>query len=220
MLGKMKARQITLDSDQIDKRYVYRLGKRAFDFTTSLLALIPLSIVFIAIALLIKLDDYGPVFFTQTRVGRHGKEFKIYKFRSMRVDAEDLLERLLAKNQVDGPMFKMKDDPRISRVGKFLRKYSLDELPQLFNVLIGNMSLVGPRPPLPREVAKYTDYDKQRLYVTPGCTGLWQATERNNVGFAGMVKLDLEYIQNASWWLDLKIIFMTVKIIIVPNGAY
>ena len=216
----MKARQITLDSDQIDKRYVYRLGKRAFDFTTSLLALIPLSIVFIAIALLIKLDDHGPVFFTQTRVGRHGKEFKIYKFRSMRVDAEDLLERLLAKNQVDGPMFKMKDDPRISRVGKFLRKYSLDELPQLFNVLIGNMSLVGPRPPLPREVAKYTDYDKQRLYVTPGCTGLWQATERNNVGFAGMVKLDLEYIQNASWWLDLKIIFMTVKIIIVPNGAY
>lgn len=220
MLGKMKARQITLDSDQIDKRYVYRLGKRAFDFTASLLALIPLSIVFIAIALLIKLDDHGPVFFTQTRVGRHGKEFKIYKFRSMRVDAEDLLERLLAKNQVDGPMFKMKDDPRISRVGKFLRKYSLDELPQLFNVLIGNMSLVGPRPPLPREVAKYTGYDKQRLYVTPGCTGLWQATERNNVGFAGMVKLDLEYIQNASWWLDLKIIFMTVKIIIVPNGAY
>lgn len=216
----MKARQITLDSDQIDKRYVYRLGKRVFDFTASLLALIPLSIVFIAIALLIKLDDHGPVFFTQTRVGRHGKKFKIYKFRSMRVDAEDLLERLLAKNQVDGPMFKMKDDPRISRVGKFLRKYSLDELPQLFNVLIGNMSLVGPRPPLPREVTKYTDYDKQRLYVTPGCTGLWQATERNNVGFAGMVKLDLEYIQNASWWLDLKIIFMTVKIIIVPNGAY
>lgn len=216
----MKARQITLDSDQIDKRYVYRLGKRAFDFTASLLALIPLSIVFIAIALLIKLDDRGPVFFTQTRVGRHGKKFKIYKFRSMRVDAEDLLEKLLAKNQVDGPMFKMKDDPRISRVGKFLRKYSLDELPQLFNVLIGNMSLVGPRPPLPREVAEYTDYDKQRLYVTPGCTGLWQATERNNVGFAGMVKLDLEYIQNASWWLDLKIIFMTVKIIIVPNGAY
>lgn len=216
----MKARQITLDSDQIDKRYVYRLGKRAFDFTASLLALIPLSIVFIVIALLIKLDDYGPVFFTQTRVGRHGKEFKIYKFRSMRVDAEDLLERLLAKNQVDGPMFKMKDDPRISRVGKFLRKYSLDELPQLFNVLLGNMSLVGPRPPLPREVAEYTAYDKQRLYVTPGCTGLWQATERNNVGFAGMVKLDLEYIQNASWWLDLKIIFMTVKIIIVPNGAY
>lgn len=216
----MKVRQITLDSDQIDKRYVYRLGKRVFDFTASLLALIPLSIVFIVIALLIKLDDHGPVFFTQTRVGRHGKEFKIYKFRSMRVDAEDLLERLLAKNQVDGPMFKMKDDPRISRVGKFLRKYSLDELPQLFNVLIGNMSLVGPRPPLPREVAKYTDYDKQRLYVTPGCTGLWQATERNNVGFAGMVKLDLEYIQNASWWLDLKIIFMTVKIIFVPNGAY
>lgn len=216
----MKARQITLDSDQIDKRYVYRLGKRVFDFTASLLALIPLSIVFIVIALLIKLDDHGPVFFTQTRVGRHGKEFKMYKFRSMRVDAEDLLEKLLAKNQVDGPMFKMKDDPRISRVGKFLRKYSLDELPQLFNVLIGNMSLVGPRPPLPREVAKYTDYDKQRLYVTPGCTGLWQATERNNVGFAGMVKLDLEYIQNASWWLDLKIIFMTVKIIFVPNGAY
>lgn len=216
----MEAKKITLNPEQIDKRYAYRFGKRLFDFVASLLALIPLSIVFIVIALLIKLDDRGPVFFTQTRVGRHGKEFKIYKFRSMRVDAEDLLEKLLAKNQVDGPMFKMKDDPRISRVGKFLRKYSLDELPQLFNVLIGNMSLVGPRPPLPREVAEYTDYDKQRLYVTPGCTGLWQATERNNVGFAGMVRLDLEYIQNANWWLDLKIIFMTVKIIIVPNGAY
>ena len=216
----MEAKKITLNPEQIDRRYAYRFGKRLFDFVASLLALIPLSIVFIVIALLIKLDDRGPVFFTQTRVGRHGKEFKIYKFRSMRVDAEDLLEKLLAKNQVDGTMFKMKDDPRISRVGKFLRKYSLDELPQLFNVLIGNMSLVGPRPPLPREVAEYTDYDKQRLYVTPGCTGLWQATERNNVGFAGMVKLDLEYIQNASVWLDLKIILMTVKILFVPNGAY
>lgn len=216
----METKQITLDATKIDQRYVYRTLKRIFDFCASLLALIPLSTIFLVIALLIKLDDGGPVFFSQTRVGRHGKLFKIYKFRSMRVDAEDLLEKLMEKNQVDGPMFKMKDDPRISRVGKFLRKYSLDELPQLINVLLGDMSLVGPRPPLPREVAEYTDYDKQRLYVTPGCTGLWQATERNNVGFAGMVKLDLEYIQNASVWLDLKIILMTVKILFVPNGAY
>ena len=163
----METKQITLDTTKIDQRYVYRTLKRIFDFCASLLALIPLSIIFLMIALLIKLDDGGPVFFSQTRVGRHGKLFKIYKFRSMRVDAEDLLEKLMKKNQVDGPMFKMKDDPRISRVGKFLRKYSLDELPQLINVLLGDMSLVGPRPPLPREVVEYTDYDKQRLYVTP-----------------------------------------------------
>lgn len=219
-LTTMESEQIILDANKIDQRYAYRIIKRLFDFCASLIALLPLSIIFIIIAIFIKLDDRGPVFFTQTRVGRHGKPFKIYKFRSMRVNAEDLLEKLLEQNQVDGPMFKMKDDPRISRVGKFLRKYSLDELPQLINVLLGNMSLVGPRPPLPREVAEYTTYDKQRLYVTPGCTGLWQATERNNVGFAGMVKLDLAYIRDASIWLDLKIILLTIKILFVPNGAY
>ncbi|MEE5988440.1 sugar transferase [Ligilactobacillus equi] len=216
----MEVKQVTLSQEKINRRYFYRCVKRLFDFCASLIALIPLSVIFLLIAILIKLDDRGPIMFTQTRVGRNGKLFKIYKFRSMRVNAEDLLEKLKAHNQVEGPMFKMKDDPRITRVGKFLRKTSLDELPQLLNVLKGDMSLVGPRPPLPTEVEQYSDYDKQRLYVTPGCTGLWQATERNNTGFSGMVKLDLEYIQKASVWLDLKIILMTIKVIFVPNGAY
>ncbi|ETA74629.1 sugar transferase [Ligilactobacillus equi] len=216
----MEVKQVTLSQEKINRRYFYRCVKRLFDFCASLIALIPLSVIFLLIAILIKLDDRGPIMFTQTRVGRNGKLFKIYKFRSMRVNAEDLLEKLKAHNQVEGPMFKMKDDPRITRVGKFLRKTSLDELPQLLNVLKGDMSLVGPRPPLPAEVEQYSDYDKQRLYVTPGCTGLWQVTERNNTGFSGMVKLDLEYIQKASVWLDLKIILMTIKVIFVPNGAY
>ncbi|MHC3376673.1 sugar transferase [Ligilactobacillus equi] len=216
----MEVKQVTLSQEKINRRYFYRCVKRLFDFCASLIALIPLSVIFLLIAILIKLDDQGPIMFTQTRVGRNGKLFKIYKFRSMRVNAEDLLEKLKTHNQVEGPMFKMKDDPRITRVGKFLRKTSLDELPQLLNVVKGDMSLVGPRPPLPAEVEQYSDYDKQRLYVTPGCTGLWQATERNNTGFSGMVKLDLEYIQKASVWLDLKIILMTIKVIFVPNGAY
>lgn len=138
----------------------------------------------------------------------------------MYVDADKLLEKLKEKNEVTGPMFKMKNDPRVTSVGRFLRKTSLDELPQLWNVLRGDMSLVGPRPPLPSEVAEYSEYDKQRLWVVPGCTGLWQATERNNVGFSEMVALDLDYIQNRSLFLDTKIIFLTFLMIVHPNGAY
>ena len=123
-------------------------------------------------------------------------------------------------SEVDGAMFKMKNDPRVTRVGKFIRKTSIDEFPQLLNVLLGQMSIVGPRPPLPREVADYTQYDKQRLYVKPGCTGLWQVTARNSVGFQEMVNIDLDYIQRRSIWLDLKIIFKTIKVIFVPNEAY
>lgn len=138
----------------------------------------------------------------------------------MYVDADKLLEKLKEKNEVTGPMFKMKNDPRITSVGRFLRKTSLDELPQLWNVLRGDMSLVGPRPPLPREVANYSKYDLQRLWVIPGITGLWQATERNNVGFEEMVELDLEYIKKRSLLFDVKIILLTIVAIIHPNGAY
>ena len=174
----------------------------------------------LVISLFIYACDRGPVFYTQERVGKDGKRFKIYKFRSMYVNADTLLEKLKEKNEVTGPMFKMKNDPRVTSVGRFLRKTSLDELPQLLNVLRGDMSLVGPRPPLPSEVEEYSEYDKQRLWVVPGCTGLWQATERNNVGFAEMVELDLKYIQNRSLFLDVKIIFLTFLVIIHPNGAY
>ncbi len=135
-------------------------------------------------------------------------------------DAEKLHKELLSRNELDGPAFKMKEDPRVTRVGRFIRRTSIDELPQLFNVVRGDMSLVGPRPPLPSEVAEYTDYDMQRLLVVPGCSGLWQATVRNSVGFHEMVQLDLEYIQKSSIWFDIKILFMTIKILFKPNSAY
>lgn len=212
--------KIIIDKKAVSQRHVYHAIKRIFDFVASLVGLIILSPVFLVVAIAIKVNDRGPVFFVQKRVGKNGRLFRMYKFRSMFIDAEARLKDLKDKNEVEGPMFKMAHDPRITRVGRFIRKYSLDELPQLVNVLKGDMSLIGPRPALPREVAEYDDYAKQRLLVLPGCTGLWQATVRNSVGFSGMLKLDLEYIQNASVWMDLKILFLTVKVFFVPNGAH
>ncbi|KRM94622.1 priming glycosyl transferase [Loigolactobacillus rennini DSM 20253] len=210
-----------LDQAAIEKRYFYRGGKRVFDIIASAAALVLLSPLFLIVALLIKFDDpRGPVFYSQIRLGKHLKPFKMYKFRSMIVDADKKLDQLLKYNDVDGAMFKMKDDPRITRIGKFIRKYSIDELPQLLNVLQGHMSLVGPRPPLQREIKRYTAYDKQRLYVKPGCTGLWQVTGRSNVGFKDMVELDLKYIRKRGFWFDLKVIFLTIKVMIHPNSAY
>lgn len=215
-----KNNKIILNKDKIEKHYFYRFTKRLFDILASLIGLIILSPVFLVVAIAIKIDDGGPIFYNQERIGKNGKEFKMYKFRSMKVNADQELEKLIHKNEVDGAMFKMKDDPRITRVGKFIRKTSIDEFPQLLNVLFGQMSIVGPRPPLPREVKMYTDYDWQRLYVRPGCTGLWQVTVRNSVGFHEMVNIDLEYIQKRGFWLDIKIMFKTIKVIFVPNSAY
>ncbi|KRM94877.1 priming glycosyl transferase [Liquorilactobacillus aquaticus DSM 21051] len=211
---------IHLDRYQIDHRYVYRTLKRVGDFVFSLGGLVVLSPLFLVVALLIKLEDHGTVFYKQKRLGRGGKVFYMYKFRSMCMDADEKLAELKKYNEVDGAMFKLKHDPRVTRVGHFIRKTSIDELPQLCNVLMGHMSLVGPRPPLPNEVAQYSDYDKQRLYVTPGCTGLWQVSGRNEVGFKEMVALDLKYIQKSNLLYDLAIILRTIKIMIVPNGAY
>lgn len=211
---------IELNQKKINEQYGYRILKRSFDIIASVIGLIALSPIFLAVAIAIKWDDGGPVFYDQVRVGKNGRKFKMYKFRSMRVNAENEMEKLQEHSEVDGAMFKMKNDPRVTRVGKFIRKTSIDEFPQLLNVLLGQMSIVGPRPPLPREVADYTQYDKQRLYVKPGCTGLWQVTARNSVGFQKMVNIDLDYIQRRSIWLDLKIIFKTVKVIFVPNEAY
>lgn len=216
----IKNKDVFLDKDELDRQSRYIFLKRFFDIVLSLVGLVILAIPCLIIAILIKLCDGGPVLYTQARVGKDGKIFKIYKFRSMYVDADKLLDKLSEQNEVTGPMFKMKNDPRITSVGRFLRKTSLDELPQLYNVLLGDMSLVGPRPPLPKEVVKYSEYDRQRLWVIPGCTGLWQATERNNVGFDRMVELDLEYIQKRSLLLDTKIILMTFWVIFRPNGAY
>lgn len=160
------------------------------------------------------------LFYSQERIGKDEKPFKMWKFRSMIVNADKMVEQLEEQNEIDGAMFKIKDDPRVTKVGHVIRKYSLDELPQLRNVLKGDMSLVGPRPPLPIEVADYTDYDKLRLTVTPGCTGLWQVTKRNDADFDEMVELDLEYINNSSLWFDFKILLKTVGVVIHPNSAY
>ncbi|MDO5883746.1 sugar transferase [Ligilactobacillus animalis] len=212
--------KIYLDKNRVQSRYSYIFTKRILDIFFSLLGLIVLAPLFLIISIWIKLYDNGPVFYVQERVGLNGKKFKIYKFRSMYVNADLLLEKIKQKNEVQGPMFKIKHDPRVTSVGKFIRRTSIDELPQLVNVLKGDMSLVGPRPPLPSEVAQYSKYDLQRLWVIPGCTGLWQATERNNVGFDEMVNLDLEYIEKSNIFFDAKIVLMTIFVMINPNSAY
>ncbi|AUH38789.1 sugar transferase (plasmid) [Lactiplantibacillus plantarum] len=219
--GENSLETVIIDQMRIQRRYGYRFVKRGFDILASLMGLILLSPLFLIVAIAIKVDDpRGKVFYSQIRLGRGERPFKMFKFRSMFVDADKKLADLLKYNEVDGAMFKMKEDPRVTRIGHFIRKYSIDELPQLINVLKGDMSLVGPRPPLEREVANYSEYTKQRLYVKPGCTGLWQVSGRNSVGFDEMVELDLQYIEKSSFWFDLKIMFLTVKIMIWPNSAY
>ncbi|PGS45135.1 multidrug MFS transporter [Bacillus cereus] len=214
-------KQGLLAAEEVNQNKLYLFMKRLMDILGALCGIILLSPVFVIVTILIKLEDpKGPVFFKQIRVGKDGKEFGMYKFRSMVMDAEEQLKDLLQHNEVSGAMFKMKEDPRVTKIGKFIRKTSIDELPQLLNVLRGEMSLVGPRPPLPREVKEYTAYDKQRLFVTPGCTGLWQVTERNSVGFAEMVELDLEYIRNRNVFYDMKIIFKTIKVLLGSNNAF
>lgn len=212
---------IQLDKTEIDHRYVYRVTKRMADILFSVGGIIALSPLFVLLAVAIKLEEpSGTILYKQERLGRRGRKFLIYKFRSMCMDADQKLAQLKKYNEVGGAMFKMKHDPRVTRVGRLIRKFSLDELPQLFNVLRGEMSLVGPRPPLPHEVEQYSEYDKQRLYVIPGCTGLWQVSARNEVGFEEMVELDLKYIQKSNLLYDFTLILKTVKIMVLPNGAY
>ncbi|CEG33851.1 galactosyl transferase CpsE [Peribacillus simplex] len=210
-----------LTAEQVNANLSYLRMKRSIDIIGSLIGLMILSPIFLLIAILIKIEDpKGPIFFKQVRVGKDETEFQMYKFRSMVSDAEERLKDLLTLNEVSGAMFKMKEDPRITRIGKFIRKTSIDELPQLWNVLKGDMSLVGPRPPLLREVVEYSSYDRQRLLIIPGCTGLWQVSGRSNLNFDQMVKLDLKYIEDRTFWFDLKIIFKTVLMIIGSKDAY
>lgn len=205
----------------VEEKKSYVITKRIMDIIGASIGIVFLSWVFLIVAILIKLEDpKGPVFFKQIRIGKNGKEFYMFKFRSMVTDAEERLKELLAYNEIDGAMFKMKDDPRITKIGRFIRKTSIDELPQLWNVLKGDMSLVGPRPPLLREVQEYTEYDKQRLLVTPGCTGLWQVGGRNSLSFGEMVELDLLYISKRNIFLDFKIILKTILVLIYSKNAY
>ena len=211
------APQISIDREEMLRSHRrYWVLRRAQDIVFSLLALILLAPLALVISLAIVLDSPGDgAIFQQRRVGRDGKLFWLYKFRTMCPDAEELL----SQNQMDGPVFKIKGDPRITRVGRFLRKTSLDELPQLLNVLRGDMSIVGPRPALPREVELYNDYQRQRLYVTPGLSCYWQiAPHRNEMSFDEWVALDLKYIQERSFWVDWKIIFLTVRAMFMKYG--
>lgn len=217
------ANQYTTENDmlKVNEKKIYLFSKRFLDIVLSLIGLIFLLPVFIIVAICIKIEDKnGPVLFSQTRVGKNESEFTMYKFRSMVSNAEELLENLLEQNETTGAMFKMKNDPRVTKIGRFIRKTSIDELPQLINVLKGDMSLVGPRPPLKREVEVYTQYQKQRLLIQPGCTGLWQVSGRSNIGFEDMVELDLKYIVERSIFKDILIIIKTVLLVFNKNGAY
>jgi exopolysaccharide biosynthesis polyprenyl glycosylphosphotransferase len=198
---------------------LYLFGKRVFDITASLAACILLLPLFILVVIMIKADSAGPVLFKQRRTGFKGKFFYMYKFRSMVSDAEDKFKELEAKNEVTGCMFKIKNDPRITRVGKILRKTSIDELPQLLNVLKGDMSIVGPRPPIWHEVQKYDAWHNLRLSVKPGITGLWQVNGRNDIGFEDMCRLDLKYIRERGFIYDLKIIIKTIPVLFGDRNA-
>lgn len=206
---KAEERLDSLIKNKNFKHYWQR--KRTFDLIVTGILLLILIIPMGIIALAVFIDDpHGSPFYKQIRIGRHGKEFNMYKFRTMYVDADKRKAELMESNEMDGPVFKMKDDPRITRLGKILRKLSIDEMPQFINVFVGNMSLVGPRPPLPNEVKEYEDYHKLRLIVTPGITCDWQiSNNRNDISFNEWVEMDLNYIETRTAWKDLKIIFKT-----------
>ena len=197
----------------------YEICKRAIDIIGAISGLLLLSPVIVIVACAIKFTSKGPIFFSQKRVGKNGELFDMYKFRSMVVNAEELKEKLEQQNERYGPMFKMKDDPRVTKVGRFIRKTSLDELPQLWNVLKGDMSLVGPRPSLPKEVAQFEKWMYKRLSVKPGLTCFWQVSGRNNIDFEDWMKLDIKYVDERNIWIDIKLIFKTVLVLFGDKNA-
>ena len=221
--GCYKAMQSVMDWDR--SRVAFRAVKRTFDIVFSGAVLIVIAIPSLVLAAAIRMESEGSPFYSQIRVGQTHRDgslstFRMWKFRSMYKDADERLAELKGQNEIDGAMFKMKDDPRVTKIGKFIRKHSIDEFPQFLNVFLGQMSVVGPRPPLPNEVAEYTEYDLQRLAVKPGITGLWQVTERNSTGFDGMVRRDLEYIAKRGIVMDLKIVLLTVLEVFNGSDAY
>lgn len=202
------------------KTISYLILKRIIDIIGSIIGIVLVSPVLLVTAVLIKLESKGRIFFSQTRVGLHGKEFKIYKFRSMVDGAEALRKSIEHKNEMSGPMFKVRGDPRITKIGRFIRKTSIDELPQLINVLKGEMSLVGPRPSLPSEVEKFESWMLKRLEVKPGLTCYWQVSGRNNICFEDWMKLDIDYVNNRNMQLDIKLIFKTIILLFGDKNAY
>ena len=198
---------------------LYEVIKRIIDIVASFTGLIVLSPLMLVVSILIKLESKGEVIFKQKRVGLNGKEFYMYKFRSMVINAEELKAELESQNEMSGPMFKMKDDPRITKIGKFIRKTSIDELPQLINVIKGDMSLVGPRPSLPKEVEEFETWMRERLEVKPGLTCIWQVSGRNNIDFEDWMKLDISYVEDRNLWIDIKLIFKTVLVLFGDKNA-
>ena len=216
----MKGIRVEFDNIDENRKRIYEISKRAIDIIGAGSGLLLLSPVIVIVACAIKFTSKGPIFFSQKRVGKNGELFDMYKFRSMVVNAEELKEKLAHQNEMSGPMFKMKDDPRVTKVGKFIRKTSLDELPQLCNVLKGDMSLVGPRPSLPKEVAQFEKWMYKRLSVKPGLTCFWQVSGRNNIDFEDWMKLDIKYVDERNFWIDIKLIFKTVLVLFGDKNAH
>ena len=219
-MGEAEVPDLQINVPVLELPQGYRLAKRALDIVVASAALVLLAPLMLLIAIAIKLDSPGPVLFRQVRIGRGGKPFWFIKFRSMVKNAEQIKRDLMPKNEArGGPVFKMRNDPRVTRVGRLLRRYSLDELPQLIHVLHGEMSLVGPRPPLPSEVANYGEWEMRRLSVTPGLTCLWQISGRSDIGFREWIELDHIYIDTMSFWTDVKILLFTVPAVVTGKGA-
>lgn len=202
-----------------DRNIGYLIIKRIIDIMGALCGILLLSPLMIVVGIWVKLDSKGPIFFTQERVGQYGNIFKMFKFRSMCTDAEYLLDKLQGENEMSGPMFKMKEDPRVTKVGKFIRKTSIDELPQLFNILKGEMSLVGPRPSLPKEVEQFTAFQRQRLIAKPGLTCYWQVRGRSDVSFEEWMEMDVQYLMERNTLVDIGLIFKTVGVLFGDEGA-
>lgn len=219
--AKMDREELNLNSEVVitDITIGYKFFKRVIDVVCSLFGLLLLSPVLIVVSILIKLESDGPIIFSQDRIGYKGEKFKMYKFRSMVVNAEELKKKLAEQNEMSGPMFKMKNDPRVTKVGKFIRKTSIDELPQLINILKGEMSLVGPRPSLPKEVIEFEPWMMERLEVKPGLTCYWQVAGRNDIDFEDWMKLDIKYVRERSFWLDIKLIFKTFFVLFGDEHA-
>ncbi|MGD7043167.1 sugar transferase [Jeotgalibacillus proteolyticus] len=216
-----EASSVSFEKISTNNNNSYLFIKRVLDILGAIIGIVMLLPLIIVVSVIIKLEDSnGPIIFKQKRMGENGKEFYMYKFRSMVSNAEELKASLMMQNEASGPIFKIKADPRITKIGKFIRKTSIDELPQLFNVLKGEMSLVGPRPPLPDEVNQYSNYEMQRLKVVPGLTCYWQVSGRSNIGFSEWVELDLKYIQERNLFIDLKLICLTVLVLFGSKNAY
>lgn len=219
--AKMDREELNLNSEAVitDITIGYKFFKRVIDIVCSLSGLLLLSPVLIIVSILIKLESDGPIIFSQDRIGYKGQKFKMYKFRSMVVNAEELKKKLAERNEMSGPMFKMKNDPRVTKVGKFIRKTSIDELPQLINILKGEMSLVGPRPSLPKEVKEFEPWMMERLDVKPGLTCYWQVSGRNSIDFKEWMNLDIKYVRERSFWLDIKLIIKTIFVLFGDENA-